>query len=341
MNRKKLQKYIFILLLILLPTQLGYHFWPEWAFVNGIRVDYFAPTLYVTDLLVFLLAGLEIPHVKLGKLGKLGTLGIFVILNIYFSYSPMVSLYKWLKVGEFGFLAWFVTKRIKFEAKWLLIPIVYESVLAIWQYINQGSVGGLWWWLGERTFTSGTAGIANAIINGALVLRPYGTLPHPNVLAGFLIVSTLLVLRNLPHISRKITALIVCLVATVLLLTPSHGDLLKGLSLRQDLNNLAIQQFSNQAIFGTGLGTSPMYERRVTNYALVHQPIHNIYLLILSELGVLGILGILGTIKIKKMSLALGAILILGFFDHYFLTLQQGQILLALTIGEVMMIEKL
>src|SRR3972149_7133823 len=49
----KLHRYFFYLLLVLLPTQLGYHWWPSWALVLGRRIDYLSPTLYVTDILIF------------------------------------------------------------------------------------------------------------------------------------------------------------------------------------------------------------------------------------------------------------------------------------------------
>ena len=51
------------------------------------------------------------------------------------------------------------------------------------EFIKQASLNGLFWWLGERTFTSSTPGIAKAVIDGRLLMRPYATFPHPNVLA--------------------------------------------------------------------------------------------------------------------------------------------------------------
>lgn len=336
---KNFQKFIFILLLILLPTQLGYHFWPEWAFVNGIRVDYFAPTIYLTDILILILLVSELftrgaLAVRREHLLRNGLIFLFIFLNIYFSYSPFVSLYKWLKVLELGFLVWYI--HFKFQTsnfKFLLIPIFYESVLALWQFFNQGSVGGLWYWLGERAFNAATPGIAHG--------RPYGTFPHPNVLAGFLLVSCILIIKYIPRKSRIIT---VAIITVIFFLTLSRGNLSNGWQLRQQLNNIAIQQFSNRPFFGTGLGTSPLYqtlnhEFRIMNYALRFQPPHNIYVLVLSETGIIGLLGfcllIYKTIK-RPFSLihnSLFIILVLGFFDHYWLTLQQGQLLLALVIG--------
>ncbi len=338
MNLEKTKKLVFLLLLIFVPSQLGLHFWPEWAYINGVRIDYFSPTLYFTDILVLFLLVLEIPKLKLQVSNKwlLGycLIGLLVLFNVYFSLSPAVSVYKWLKVAELAFLAWYVAKN-KPDFRWLLIPIFYSCLLAIWQFLNQGSVGGLWYFLGERTFNTDTPGIANAIINGQLVLRPYATFPHPNVLGGFLIVSSLLGVSQLTHISRKITALVLGLVVLVLILLPSRGDLLKGWSLRQQLNSIAIEQWSKSPLFGTGLGTSPLYPRNITNYALLHQPIHNIYLLLLTETGIVG-LGLFFVVVAKRFSWLLVPILFLGFFDHYFLTLQQTQLLLAIVLGIIL-----
>lgn len=346
MLRKKFQKFVFILLLILLPTQLGLHFWPSWSYVSGIRVDYFSPTIYLTDILIFLLMAPENYNLQFKIFNKFFNLKFsifiaFVFFNIYFSLSPEVSSYKWLKFFEFGFLAYFVSKKppyLSTSLPFLLIPLIYESVLAIWQFINQGSIGGWWYWFGERSFNVATPGIAKAIINGQLVLRPYGTFSHPNVLAGFLVVTGLIFIRFSPHISRKINATILVLIILVGFLTLSRGNLVSGFNLRQQLNMIAVEQWTKFPIIGTGLGTSPLYPRKIQNYALVHQPIHNIYLLLLSETGMIG-LGIFVFLIIKlliRRSIihnTLYIILILGLFDHYFLTLQQSQLLLSLTVG--------
>lgn len=378
---------LFYLLIILLPTQLGRHFWPEWAFVSGVRVDYFSPTLYLTDVLVigiFLLELFKLRFPKISRLwwGGLGVVGVLGAANIYFSLSPAVSAYKWLKVLEMGFLVVWIARsgiNAKLVAAFLLIPIFYESVLVIWQFMRQASVGGVWWLLGERNFNSGTLGIANTIINGQLWLRPYGTFPHPNVLGGFLAVSLPLVILYFPHIYRKINAAILSLGFVALFLTMSRSAIAIGVlatsvvlarrhkirhiwliwligglfllgifrtnaesfGVREKMNELAIQYFSHSPVLGTGLGTSVLYPStslRIKNYALAHQPTHNGYLLILGETGVLGAVGILGIVKScrKKNWMVLTPLLTiaaLGLFDHYFLTLQQGQLLLALVLG--------
>src|ERR1035437_10261792 len=51
-QRINLSAIFFYLLVLFLPTQLGKHFWPNFSYVYGIRIDYLSPTLYFTDLLV-------------------------------------------------------------------------------------------------------------------------------------------------------------------------------------------------------------------------------------------------------------------------------------------------
>jgi O-antigen ligase len=77
--------------------------------------------------------------------------------------------------------------------------------------------------------------------------------------------------------------------------------------------------------------------------ALYIQPVHNIYFLVLSETGSVGLVVLLYCLwityrRLKKNTnfelLALFIlILFLGFFDHYFFTLQQGQLLIVIIFG--------
>ena len=53
LNRKiNLSAIFFYLLILFLPTQLGKHFWPNFSYVYGVRIDYLSPTLYFTDILI-------------------------------------------------------------------------------------------------------------------------------------------------------------------------------------------------------------------------------------------------------------------------------------------------
>lgn len=75
------------------------------------------------------------------------------------------------------------------------------------------------------------------------------------------------------------------------------------------------------------------------------QPVHNIFLLVAAETGLVGLLAFLWFLwlMIKRLILgnqsflllALGVILFTGIFDHYWLTLQQNQLLATIVFGLV------
>src|ERR1035437_7520739 len=55
LNQNKISKIFFYLLILFLPTQLGKHFWPNFSFVYGLRLDYLSPTIYLTDILILVI----------------------------------------------------------------------------------------------------------------------------------------------------------------------------------------------------------------------------------------------------------------------------------------------
>jgi hypothetical protein len=201
--RSSIHRTLFYLLILLLPSQLGLHFWPEWALVLGRRVDYLSPTLYFTDILIVLLllfwlidGGFRVSGFGLRVINKFALpILIFAAVNIWFAVSRPVALYTWVKLLEFVLLSVYIVKTkppfslIVFS---LAISVLWSSALAIVQFVLQRSVGGPLWLLGERTFTGSTPGIAQIPLclpqstGCPLTLRSYGTFPHPNVLGGFL-----------------------------------------------------------------------------------------------------------------------------------------------------------
>ena len=251
----KFHRFLFYLLVLLLPTQLGKHFWPEWSMVSGIRIDYLSPTIYLTDLLV---VGIIIswvgshalnfqfsnpnfqsifkPQFSKKNAKKLFLVFSFFLVNIFFAQNKAVAVLKSLKITELILLAFYVkhelcnirhpefisgssTKKIPKRVRndsWcaslfknnltiqpynhltilLSFTIIYSSLIAWGQFINQASIGGLFWWLGERNFTSSTPGIAQVILNGRLFLRPHATFSHPNVLGGYIAVILPLLIFN-------------------------------------------------------------------------------------------------------------------------------------------------
>lgn len=408
----------FWFLLLFLPTQLGVHFWPDWAMVLGRRVDYLAPTIYLTDILLlltlvtFIISNLPVrqagfkflisKHIRIILFGLL-----FVVVNIFVATNPMVTFLKWIKFMEFVLLGWYIVKtkpRFASITTPLLIGVFYSSVLAIVQFFLQHSVGGLLWWLGERTFSVDTPGIARTVWQGREILRPYATFPHPNVLGGFLAAVLPFLIYNLQiykptnlQINGRIKKMyqwflgvtfVVGIVA--LLLTFSRSAIVIGILalifvlfqkkkilfslaifflalsifpalpagrlfpfsffeesvvVRLQLNAAAISMWRHSPAFGVGLGNFlvELPKNLVSRQIYFLQPVHNIYLLLLSEIGAVGIAGIVGVVwvalrkKKRVLFVPLIAYLLLGFVDHYPLTLQQGQLLLTVLAARALL----
>ncbi len=190
------------LFLLLIPTQLGRHFWPEWSYVLGIRVDYLSPTLYLLDVIwlgLFLLEGLlsfKLCQVKKYFRFKYFLVLAFIVVNILVAASPWVAVYKWLRVGQILITIFYFRKNkglIK-EKLIKIIPcwVVFESLLAMAQMAKSGSLNGIFYWFGERSFSFNTIGIAQISVFGRGLIRAYGTFSHPNSLAGFLLVVMLM-----------------------------------------------------------------------------------------------------------------------------------------------------
>jgi O-antigen ligase len=105
----------------------------------------------------------------------------------------------------------------------------------------------------------------------------------------------------------------------------------------------------SRPLFGVGLHNFLPTVGRVQkplSPTLYLQPVHNILLLIMAEIGIIGLIFFLWFLfktyqHLRRLPnntrnvlmIILSVILILGLFDHYWLTLQQGQLLFALFLG--------
>ena len=418
---EKLPKILLILLLILIPTQLGKHFWFEWSYLLGIRIDYLSPTLYLID---FVWLGLFILNLIKSSVSTSSTSPLkketflkfkylvilgFVGVNILMAKDWQVAGYKWFRIWQLIWFIWYVAKRKKVVEKLLIyiVPcwIIVESLLAVGQISSGGSLNGIWWWLGERSFSFNTIGIAQMSIAGNGLIRAYGTFSHPNSLAGFLLVSLILWWRTKPTLpslengglrnvywwgvswlglagiiltgSRTIWILTFVLVifgffrnlknkrifwfggGIVVLITLMIwiinfnypiGNFLGGWDengwiKRSQLNMAALEMIKKSPLVGVGMGNFlvNLPEFQQNNQIFWLQPVHNILLLLASEIGLLG-LGIVvwvinNFLKNKKIEknwlLIFGVKLVSGMVDHYWLTLPQNMWLLALILGIV------
>ena len=419
----------------MLPTQFGKHFWPDFTIVSGIRIDYLSPTLYVTDIVLFLLFGcflfrkvtlpgkLKFKSLNVKAQCKSKKLLIFLGLvlffsgNVLFSARPLLSVYGVVKLSECVFLSLYLSKiifsKVQLQQIVLLFSVggLFEAFLAIVQYMYQGSVNGIFYFFGERTFTGATPGIANVSINGTLLLRPYATFSHPNVLAAYVLVILVFVwsflLKTRQALIRSIAVSFLLVGSVALLLTYSRVAILlwillvvmlffktgyrtvKTIKARIILSVAVLIilviinlfplthelyfRFSNTSLSDESI--TQRTELLVTSWQIIRlhpftgvgllnfipslaplqkplplglylQPVHNIFVLITAETGFIGsgifVFFLIATIlRIRKQKpgsnvtffVLVSIILITGMFDHYWITLQQGQLLFATVIG--------
>ncbi len=200
---KLLDKYLNLLLIFLFPTQLAVHFWPKFAFVFGIRVDYLSPSIYFTDIL-FLLLFIYWAIRNSGIIKKdwimyrkyIYIIFAFCLINTFFSFSIPITFIRWLKFFELILLAYYVKSRrdifsVKDVSSTLFYSLVFFSIIGILQVVRGETSGKIFYLLGERSFTLHTPGIALNNFLGINHLRAYSTFSHPNSLAGYYYASLL------------------------------------------------------------------------------------------------------------------------------------------------------
>lgn len=171
------------------------HFWPLSSLVYGIRIDYLSPTLYFIDILIISFIILKQSSIKLVNLNSFFTIFPIIIINLVYSANPLASLAWSLHLSLYMvFVSLFESKIIK---QILLVAMLLAISLGAAQVYLGRSIGGLVYYLGERTVSVGAPNIALGSFFGEVGLRAYGTFSHPNIMAGWLIICLLIILHPL------------------------------------------------------------------------------------------------------------------------------------------------
>ncbi|MBP9690509.1 hypothetical protein KBD81_00355 [Candidatus Woesebacteria bacterium] len=392
------------LFLFLLPIQLGTFFFIPESYINGIRIDYLAPAIYLTDLIAFALILFNIKKllsILLSNIKKIPVLLLIlgVILNVSFAIEPLIALYRVVKILEV--LAIFmIIKEWKANSLHVLLAFLMGAAvqlgLMIFQVTQGHSMQGLAYFLGERAFSLSTPAIAKVSLQGIEILRGYGTFPHPNALAGFylllytfflykkpptilptndyrpttltplfLALCTLLILFSFSKISMLglvlVTSIYVlkekyeCIICGIskmgiplvltLLVFATQGDA-ESLEKRMYLAQSSLIIIKEHLLTGVGMGNY-LYAQAAfpIPYKYVFlQPVHNIFLLMVTELGILpmviGMYYAARNMLSKKFLIPnfsfliiLSVIVCTGMLDHYWLTIQQNILLLPVIFG--------
>ena len=423
LKRNIVPLYIFVFSFFII-SQLGKHFFFPFSYLSGIRIDYLAPTFYFSDLLSLPLLLYSIyslvlqtplrgvkqslqtgglprrPSTNSGLPGNdiwtyfaIALLVILLIINYIFSLSQPLWFYNFARAVQFILLFIFFTqqgnkKRI-FSAiiGGLLLGSCFELALSLLQLSARHSLQGWWYYLGERSFSIFTPGIAKAYFLGREFLRPYGTFSHPNSLAGFylliyafiltqkritnqllkgffLFISSALILVsfsrtaiityaliNLLYFSRGFFTCKTCFFAKIsialilILFTLGISGDMNSFQKRTDFFDKSLSIISQKPFTGTGIGSyliaQHQYPQKFSTF--FQQPVHNIFLLIIAQLGIPLSLFVFFLIyqhmkKYKKTPsflFPLICVFISGNIDHYWITLNQNGLVLVIIFGIV------
>ncbi len=189
----------FLLYLFLLPWQARYLFSEyslETPFYGGL-------SLYATDLLFALLLIVWIAShasdiVNWAKAHRIvlccfSLFLVFLFLSLLWSPEPFLGLIFALRVMQTLLLALMVmTVSVPIRAMLLVLLLagVMQSLLALWQFFLQEIPASTW--LGMSAQDPRELGVSVIESADERWLRAYGSLPHPNILGGFLSLCALI-----------------------------------------------------------------------------------------------------------------------------------------------------
>lgn len=203
------EEVIFYLILFAIPFQTRKILWQQnWYFNEWQTVS-----IYFTDILLLLLFSFWCfghflkPGQILNKFKNLAInfknpdlyLVIFILISavsIKNAQSIAWGLFTVIKLIEFALFYFYIKyyALLKFDLFYSLLALfaggIFQSVIAIFQFVSQSSIGLGLQIFGEGFLKPDMSGVAVFFNNvGQKIMRSYGTTPHPNILAGYLFLS--------------------------------------------------------------------------------------------------------------------------------------------------------
>ncbi len=206
----KIEKYIFYFFLFYIPYQTREILWySNWRFNEWQAVSVYATDILLAILLVFWLFNclklsnyeLRITNYEKSLRSLIQKPDFYLILFIIISAisiknstSYTISFYQWIKLIEFSLFYWYLGHyAFKKFGLFNSFSAIYmgglsQAGIAIVQFFKQSSIG--FKYLGESVLNSDLPGVASFYLpNGDKIIRAYGTTPHPNILAGFMLLA--------------------------------------------------------------------------------------------------------------------------------------------------------
>lgn len=219
-------------LIFFTPSNLFIKFGQDQAYVGGLLVDYLLVKIHLSDIIIALLLltflikywqkKLTIAINKKSLLILLTLISV-VLLRQLFTHKPLAGFFYAIKVFEFILLAKLLVKeKDLFKNKIILYSVfftlIFQSAVGLYQFLAQQSVFGFAF-LGESNLQN-FYGISKASFAGNEKILAYGTTAHPNILAGFAVVYSLILLKIIKN-NWLIKIFIIALNTLILSITQS------------------------------------------------------------------------------------------------------------------------
>ncbi len=409
----KIHEILFYVFLFLIPIQTRIIYSPMSAYVDWYFNYHLAVMVYLTDLILmvcFLAWGIfDRPKFHVKRLFWL-ILAFFIVnlLSLFYVKHLDLGLYKAL-ISLLSLILvlyiWVVFRsRVQFlRAFWIIFfSSITQAIIGLGQFhVQRGLRLGF---LGEYIAPLGTSGLSTVSYGTEKLIRAYGTMPHPNVLGGFLVFGLFMALFLISRETKLRQFLVSCgtvlitlgifvtfsrqawlgagigylgfliylvwqkewrksLIIAIIGLVSCGTILLAGHSYlssrvlnsdsravtdRVSFNQMGVELLKQHPILGVGVGNYvPALQNLVKLESWQYQPAHNILIFTGAELGIVGLIIFLLLIreffcrvsKAKAGTLRFGlvllgaTVLILGQFDHYFVTIEQGRLVFWTVFG--------
>ncbi len=247
-NIENIKLVVFYLAVLFLPINLFAVSRPAWSYLNGVFIDYWAPKLYVSSLLIWLLWLLNYyqitQKVSAKRLVARGKTTVRLILTFFGLRSrivltfglilmiigrsfttdrPLASLLfllGWLTGPGLLLLFWSQNRTWvqKHLSSAVIGSVLLQAFLAWYQFFFQKSLGP-YWLFGEPVFRASSF-LATSDFWPMVRSLPYGSTPHPNILAAWMVVGVVYAWTQLfkkKHLSIGILLLIIIFFSTIVI----------------------------------------------------------------------------------------------------------------------------
>lgn len=388
------------ILIFLIPTNLFAKLLYPGTVVSGITIDYLLPKFFLSDIAALFVILLSWKAWSKKILHILFVLGVFAVAHLFLHRYDLAlpsiawMLLKWFEIVTLAFVL--IERRALLNHPWITraiaLTILFQTALSGYQFALQKSFAGFTFF-GEANFSNASL-LVKSELSGVVRILPYGTTPHPNVLAGVVVFMFLLLMLRAPKSlltqlcgvcalllalatqsdsalyalffgfiifvfvnsdkwkMKTKTWIVIATSAAIATLSPyalaslaPQFPLSSSLTRRAQLNSMGVRAFLAHPVEGVGLNTFTAVEHaygEVPAPIRFAQPIHHIPLLFLTETGIFGLIFLVLFLRIvhKYYSPIFTSFIffsipfaIIFSLDHYFYSLQQGQLLFALILA--------